>query len=286
VLVETVTARVAQARRGLAIGALGAGGSLGQLALAPLLAVAIAAFGWQAALFALALAVLMVVPLARTFGRGAPLAADAAVARPVVPLRVALASRDYWLISAGYAVCGFHLTFLATHMPGVIDLCGLSAGFSGLWLGVVGTCSVASSLAAGRLMQHVPARTLLAAVYALRALGVLAFVAMPTSEATLLGFALWMGLTSSATFAPTSGLVAERFGTRNVATLLGFTLFVHQIGSFLGAWLGGIEREATGGYALVWWIDAALALAAAAAYLPLRAQRDASRAPELAAALR
>jgi predicted MFS family arabinose efflux permease len=133
-------------------------------------------------------------------------------------------------------------------------------------------------------MQRVPPRTLLAAVYALRAFGVLAFVALPKTEAMLLGFALCMGLTASATLPPTSGLVAQLFGTRNVATLFGFTLFAHQIGAFLGAWLGGLAYESTGGYALVWWLDVALALAAAAAYLPIRAGQRAGAVPALATA--
>lgn len=285
VLVSLVAPRVAAARRGLAVGALSAGSSLGQLGAAPLIALAIAAFGWEAALFGLAVAVLAVVPLARAL-RGP--ARHAAVTRaadgPVVPLATALASRDYWLVSGGYFVCGFHVTFLATHMPGVIDLCGLPAGFSGLWLGIVAACGVASSLAAGHLMQRVPMKSLLAGIYALRALGVLAFVVLPKSETMLLAFALWMGLTSSATLPPTSGLVTQLFGARNVATLFGFTLFVHQIGSFLGAWLGGIELEATGGYTLMWSIDVALALAAALAYLPVREARSAAAAPALAVA--
>lgn len=142
----------------------------------------------------------------------------------------------------------------------------------------------ASGIAAGHLMQRVPMKSLLAGIYALRALGVLAFVALPKSEAMLLAFALSMGLTSSATLPPTSGLVTQLFGARNVATLFGFTLFVHQVGSFLGAWLGGIELEATGGYALVWWIDVALAAAAALAYLPVREARDRPPPAALAAA--
>lgn len=286
-LVGVVTQRVAPARRGIAIGWLGAGTSIGQLAAVPLIALGIAAFGWQAALWALALAALAVVPLARTFGQGDMPGAAADVADgPVVPLRAALTNRSYWLVSGGYFVCGFHVSFLSTHMPGVIDLCGLPAGFSGAWLGMVGACAVASSLAAGHLMQRMPMKSLLASVYALRAIGVALFVLLPKSEAVLLGFALWMGLTSSATLPPTSGLVAQLFGARNVATLFGVTMFVHQVGCFLGAWLGGVELEATGGYAIVWWIDIALALAAAAAYLPIREERRRPRVPALAMATR
>jgi len=174
------------------------------------------------------------------------------------------------LLTVGFFVCGFHVSFLTTHMPGVIDLCGLPAGLSGAWLAVVGACNVASSLGAGFLMQRMPMKSLLATVYALRALGVVAFIVLPKGELVLFGFALWMGLTYMATLPPTTGLITQLFGARNVATLFGVTMLVHQLGSFLGAWLGGVEFELTGGYAFVWWIDAALALGAAAAHLPIR----------------
>jgi predicted MFS family arabinose efflux permease len=282
-LMGIVAQRVAPQRRGFALGAVSAGGSIGQLAAAPLLAATIAAFGWQAAMFGLAASALLVVPLARTFRAGPERGGATADldAGPVVTLRTALAHRSYWLVSAGFFVCGFHVSFLTTHMPGVIDLCGLPAGLSGAWLAVVGACNIASSLGAGYLMQRLPLKTLLATVYALRALGVVAFIVLPKGELVLFGFALWMGLTYMATLPPTTGLIAQLFGARNVATLFGVTTLVHQVGSFLGAWLGGVEVELTGGYAIVWWIDAALALAAAAAHLPIRAP---GRAPAPATA--
>jgi predicted MFS family arabinose efflux permease len=268
-----VAQRVPPEARGFALGAVSAGSSVGPLAAAPLLAAAIAAFGWQAAVFGLAASALLVVPLARAFRSGPALVGDEHPrdADAAVTLRSAFAHRDYWLVTAGFFVCGFHVSFLTTHMPGVIDLCGLPAGLSGAWLAVVGGCNIVSSLGAGYLMQRMPMKTLLATVYALRALGVVAFVALPKGELVLFGFALWMGLTYMATLPPTTGLIAQLFGARNVATLFGVTTLVHQVGSFLGAWLGGVEVEMTGGYAIVWWIDAALAFAAAAAHLPIRA---------------
>jgi len=281
-LMGIVAQRVAPESRGFALGTVSAGGSIGQLAAAPLLAATIAAFGWQAAVFGLAASALLVAPLARTFRAGPALAGDAHArdAGPVVALRSAFANRSYWLLTAGFFVCGFHVSFLTTHMPGVIDLCGLPAGLSGAWLAVVGACNVASSLGAGYLMQRMPMKSLLATVYALRALGVVAFIVLPKDEVVLFGFALWMGLTYMATLPPTTGLIAQLFGARNVATLFGVTTLVHQVGSFLGAWLGGVEVELTGGYAIVWWIDAALALGAAAAHLPIReARRPPAAAP-------
>lgn len=271
-LLGIVAQRVAADRRGVALGIVSAGSSVGQLASAPLIAAAIAAFGWQSAMFGLALAALLVVPLARVFRAGdRPVdASTAEESMPAMPIRSALLSRNYWLVTAGFFVCGFHVTFLTTHMPGVIDLCGLPAGFSGLWLAALGAFNIAGSLVSGHLMQRMPMKSLLAALYALRALGVVAFIALPRSELVLLGFALWMGLTYMATLPPTTGLIAELFGARNLAALFGLTTLVHQAGSFLGAWLGGLELELTGGYAIMWWIDVALALGAAAAHLPIR----------------
>jgi predicted MFS family arabinose efflux permease len=272
-LMALVAQRVAPARRGTALGIVSAGGSVGQLASAPLVAFAISTFGWQAAIYALAIAAVLVAPLARIFRSGprgtreddAPDPGE-----PVVPIQRALRDRNYWMLTAGFFVCGFHVSFLTTHMPGVIELCGLPAGLSGLWLAIVGACNIASSIGAGQLMQRMPMKSLLAALYALRALGVAAFIALPTSEVVLFGFALWMGLTYMATLPPTTGLISHLFGARNIATLLGVTMLVHQVGSFLGAWLGGIELELTGGYRIIWLIDIALAVAASAANLPIR----------------
>jgi predicted MFS family arabinose efflux permease len=277
-LMGIVAQRVAPQARGFALGAVSAGGSAGQLAAAPALAAAIAAFGWQAAVFGLAASALLVVPLARTFRSGSAVVDGTRPrdAGPAFTLRSAFANRNYWLVTAGFFVCGFHVSFLTTHMPGVIDLCGLPAGLSGAWLAVVGACNIASSLGAGYLMQRMPMKSLLATVYALRALGVVAFIVLPKNEVVLFGFALWMGLTYMATLPPTTGLIAQLFGARNVTTLFGVTTLVHQVGSFLGAWLGGVDVELTGGYAIVWWIDAALALGAAMAHLPIR---EAGRPP-------
>jgi len=276
-LMGIVAQRFAPARRGFALGIVSAGSSAGQLIAAPLLALALSAFGWHAAMFGLAGCALLIVPLARAFrGDGHdktdPHSADGG---PVVTVRSALASRNFWLVTAGFFVCGFHVSFLTTHMPGVIDLCGLPAGLSGAWLAVVGACNIASSIGSGHLMQRMPMKSLLATIYALRALGVAAFVLLPKNELVLMGFALWMGFTYMATLPPTTGLIAQLFGARNVATLFGVTTLVHQIGSFLGAWLGGLELELTGSYTIVWWLDVALALGAAAANLPIREARAA-----------
>jgi MFS family permease len=155
-------------------------------------------------------------------------------------------------------------------MPGVIEACGLPASLSGSWLAIIGLCNIVGSVASGAIIRHVSKRKVLAVLYALRALGVALFVAAPKTEAAVLAFSVWIGLTFMATLAPTSGLIADLFGVRRLATLLGVTMLVHQVGSFLGVWLGGLAFAASGSYDWVWKADAALAMLAAACALAVR----------------
>jgi predicted MFS family arabinose efflux permease len=272
-LMGAVAQRVAPHRHGLAMGAVSAGSSVGQLLLAPLVTLLLAELGWRGALIALAALALAATPLARVFAGGGPASAQRVCATPAaarIPIGRALRSSDYWFVTAGFFVCGFHVTFLTTHMPSVIELCAMPASLSGIWLAIVGGCNIVGSLVSGYLMQRLPMKMLLSALYALRALGVALFIAAPKTEAVMLGFALWMGLTYMATLPPTTGLIAKLYGARNVATLFGITIAVHQVGSFLGASLGGLELELTGGYHWVWVLDVVLAAAAALVHLPIR----------------
>jgi len=268
-LMGAVAQRVAADRRGLAMGLVSAGSSAGQLLLAPLGALLIGGIGWQGALLAFAALGLAVLPAAAAF-RHRPVAVEATQEAPALDIRAALREPSYWFVTAGFFVCGFHVSFLTTHMPGVLELCGFSTGFSGIWLAIVGGCNIAGSLAAGWLMQRLPMRALLGTLYALRAVGVATFLCLPASREAMLAFALWMGLTYMATLPPTTGLIAKLYGPRNVAVLFGVTMAMHQVGSFLGVWLGGLELELTGGYHWVWLLDILLASAAALAHLPVR----------------
>lgn len=281
-LMGAVAQRVPAEKRGAAMGLVSAGSSAGQLAMAPLAALLIGSIGWQGALLAFALLVAAVLPIARAF-RGPAACAEPQAAR--VDARAALREPSFWFITAGFFVCGFHVSFLTTHMPGVLELCGFSTGFSGLWLAIVGACNVAGSLAAGWLMQRVPMKALLGTLYALRAAGVALFVILPASREVLLGFALWMGLTYMATLPPTTGLIAKLYGARNVAVLFGVAMALHQVGSFLGIWVGGLELELTGGYRWVWLLDILLATGAALAHLPIRERGAGAVAPALRPAL-
>lgn len=283
-LMGAVAQRVAAEKRGAAMGLVSAGSSAGQLLLAPLAALLIGGIGWQGALLAFVALVLAVLPLARAF-RHPPDATQAAnQAAPAIDARAALREPSFWFITAGFFVCGFHISFLTTHMPGVLELCGFSASFSGLWLAIVGGCNIAGSLASGWLMQRVPMKAVLGTLYALRAVGVALFLLLPASREVMLGFALWMGFTYMATLPPTSGIIAKLYGARNVAVLFGVTMALHQVGSFLGVWLGGLELELTGGYHWIWMLDILLATAAALAHLPIREGAAGARLPRSLAA--
>jgi predicted MFS family arabinose efflux permease len=291
-LLGIVSRRVAAERRGLMVGVVSAGGSAGQLVLAPVAQTLILLTGWANAMYALAALSLLALPLARVLEpRSTDVAATSAGNPPAPPVAAVLGdavrSKAYWLISAGFFVCGFHVAFLLAHMPGVIELCGLPSSLAGIWIAVIGLCNVVGSIVSGLAIRRVPMKWMLAALYAARAAGVAAFVVMPKTETTLMAFALWMGLTYMATLPPTSGLLGKLFGVERLAPLLGVTMLVHQVGSFLGVWLGGVAVAQTGSYDVLWVADAALAVVAALLHLPLGEpanERAPGRSPAVAAA--
>ena len=269
-LLAAVNRDAPQQHRGLAVGIVGAGGSAGQLILAPPVQATIATAGWIPAMYALAALALLALPLSRAFEKR-PETAERVV--PVsIDVRDALVDQNFWLICGGFFVCGFHVSFLLAHMPGAIELCGLPASVSGLWIAVVGACNVVGSLAAGAAIERFSMKRLLVSLYALRAVGVGLFLLVPKTEATVLAFAVWMGLTYMATLPPTSGLIGKLFGTQRLATLLGVVMLVHQVGAFLGVWLGGVALQATGSFDWIWYADIGLAVIAAAIHFPLREQ--------------
>lgn len=270
------TARLIPAeRRGMATGIVNAGGSFGQFLMAPLAAALTLGLGWVGALQALGLIVLLALPAAwvlRGPGPGAKAgAAPAPVALPTgQAIRQALNTPSYLLLSAGFFVCGFHVAFLATHLPGVVAACGLPAPVGAWALGVIGLFNIIGSLAMGWAVGRWRMKSLLSLVYASRAVAVLVFLLAPKTEAVMLTFAAVMGLTFLSTVPPTVGLVAKFFGTGNMAMLFGIVMLAHQVGGFLGAWLGGRVFEATGSYDWVWYIDIVLAVGAALIHLPIR----------------
>jgi predicted MFS family arabinose efflux permease len=185
-------------------------------------------------------------------------------------LRQAWAWPSFRLLALGFFVCGFHVAFLATHLPGVVAECGLSPQWAGWALAMLGAFNIAGSLLMGWAVGRWRMKSLLSLVYAARAVAVLLFLLAPKTGPVVLLFAAVMGLTFLSTVPPTAGLVARFFGPANMATLFGVVMLSHQVGGFLGAWLGGAVFQRTGSFAIVWWIDIALALAAALVHLPIR----------------
>lgn len=274
VLMSATARLVPPDKRGIASGIVNAGGSFGQFVFAPVSQGIMAVAGWASAVTSLAAFTLLALPAAWLL-RGRPEAA--AGSAPIEPLRDAvqraLASRDFRLLSAGFFVCGVHVAFLATHLPGVVASCNLPPSVGAWALAMIGLFNIVGSFAIGWAIGRWRMKSLLSLVYATRALAVLVFVLAPKTEAVLLVFAAVMGLTFLSTVPPTAGLVAKHFGTARLATLFGIVMLSHQVGGFLGAWLGGKAFEATGSYDWMWWLDIVLAVGAALLHLPIREER-------------
>jgi predicted MFS family arabinose efflux permease len=269
-LIGTVSQHVSPERRGMVAGIVGAGGPLGQLVLAPATQTVISLAGWVSAAFALAALSLVALPLALAFRR--PAASARTALQPAAKLRAALASPRYWVINATFFVCGLHVFFLVTHLPGAIELCGLPASVSGMSLAALGLFNIAGSIGAGFVIQRYSMKRTLASLYAARAIGIALFMAAPKTELTVLAFSAWMGLTYMAVLPPTAGLIGKLYGAQRLATLLGITFVVHQVGAFLGSWLGGVILERTGSFDAMWLLDLTLAGLAAAVSLGIREQ--------------
>ncbi|WP_093374762.1 MFS transporter [Variovorax sp. OV329] len=281
VLMAATTRLVPPERRGLAVGVVNAGGSFGQFAMAPIAVTLIAATGWANAMQWLGLLVLLALPAAFALrGNSVHLASVPGAARLTAKEAVAqaLANPSFRLLSLGFFVCGFHVAFLATHLPGVVAACGLSPEIGAWSLSMIGLFNIVGSLAMGWAVSRWRMKSLLALVYATRAVAVLVFLLAPKTPAVMLVFAAVMGITFLSTVPPTAGLVAKFFGPANMAMLFGIVMLAHQMGGFLGAWLGGRVFQATGSYDWVWYIDIVLAAGAALVNLPIREQAPRARA--------
>jgi len=257
-LVGEIGRAVPPSHSGLAMGLLGAGASLGPLLLGPLTMWAIDARGWAWALTATALLGLLAWPLATALPRRTQ---AATASQPVADV---LRERRFWRVAASFGICGFHVAFLAAHMPGVIERCGLPSSLAGVWIGVAGAGNLAGSLLMGLALRRGEPAVLLAAMYLMRAASIGALLLLPVSAEAMLGFALLMGATHMATLPPTSALVARQHGVARLGTLFGVVMLVHQLGAFAGIAFGGWAAAHTGSDTLLWAVDIALALGAAA----------------------
>jgi predicted MFS family arabinose efflux permease len=246
-------------------------GSLGQFAMLPGALSAIEAFGSAATLLAFAGFGVLMAPLAVALTERP---AAGASRRPPRPLRdvlsEALAHRGFWLLALGFFVCGFHVVFIATHLPAFLTDRGLDARTGAIVLALVGLFNIAGSYLAGFLGGRVHKPVLLVGIYGLRAVVIAAFVLAPVTEGSAYLFGAAMGLLWLSTVPPTNGTIASVFGVEDMATLGGLVFFFHQVGAFLGGWLGGRLYALTGSYDVVWWISVGLGVLAAILNLPVR----------------
>lgn len=274
ILIGATAQRIAPEQRSMAAGIINAGGSLGQFVFAPLVQFGIAAVGWTSAMFGVAAASLLTLPLVRPLRGEKPQANPQASPAPGMSLReqlrVAMRDRSYWLLHFGFFTCGVHVAFLVTHLPGEVALCGLSPTVASVSIALIGLFNIAGSLTAGALGQRYRMKSILALMYASRALMIALYLIAPPTPLTFYVFAAALGFTWLATVPPTAGIIGKLFGPRYLGTLFGLTLLSHQVGAFFGAWLGGVALERLGNYQWMWYGDMALALLAAAANLPIR----------------
>ena len=259
-------------RRSWAMGVAAAAGSFGQFLMVPIESFLISNVGWQQALLILAGAVLLIMPLAlglreSGFASGQTPKRDQTISQA---LSEAFKYPSFQLLMAGYFVCGFQVVFIGVHMPSYLKDKGLSPQVAGYALALIGLFNVFGTYAAGSLGQRMPKKNILAFIYFARAIVITIFIAAPISPMSVYIFASVMGLLWLSTVPPTNAAVAQIFGVAHLSMLSGFVFFSHQIGSFLGVWLGGVLYDRTGSYDIVWYITIALGIFAGLINLPVR----------------
>lgn len=277
VILPIVARAVPPAYRSTAMGIASAGGSLGQFAIVPTGQLLISTMDWTGALWVLSMFVAAAVPLA-AFLKGRP-ETRAGTHSLGAAVRQAMSDKSFHFLFWSYAVCGFHTAFITLHLPAFLTDGGLTAAHGATAIALIGLFNVAGCFYAGKLGERYSKKTLLAAVYFLRAFGILFLIALPLTPMVVYLFAAWMGLFWLGTVPLTQGLIGQIYGLRYAATLSGIAFLGHQVGSFIGVWMGGYSYQTTGGYTMVWWTGIALAVLAAVLCLPVKEQALASPAP-------
>lgn len=271
VVLSAVGRMAPPARRSLALGVVSAAGSIGQFVLIPITQGIIDGFDWQTAAVVLgfgSLAIVVLAPGLRGRAIDQQSAAETAAGRPLgTDLRRAASSRSYWLLNLGFLVCGFHVTFIGTHLPSYVGEINVPKAAATTALSLIGLFNVFGSLLAGWLGDRYHKAKLLAALYGLRAVAIAAFVLAPSSTLNTVLFGAAIGTLWLSTVPLTSGLVNQMFGTTNAGALFGIVFFSHQVGAFVGAWSGGYFSDSTGSYAPVWWTAIGLGVMATIANL-------------------
>ncbi|MEE8500345.1 MAG: MFS transporter, partial [Kiloniellales bacterium] len=272
-VLAAVARAVSERRRSLALGVAASGGSVGQFLLLPFTQVMIGDLGWVGALVVLAAIAGLVVPLAAALtGRPEAVSAGAAVGGIRAAIHEAGRHRGYQLLTAGFFVCGFHVSFIATHLPAYINTFNFDPLVGATALSLIGFFNIIGGLLAGYLGGRYRKKYLLSGIYLARAVVITLFMIAPKSELSVWLFGASFGVLWLSTVPLTSGLVGDVFGARYMATLFGFVMFSHQIGAFFGAWLGGLSYDMTGSYTAVWIMAIALGLLAALLHWPIADQ--------------
>jgi MFS family permease len=272
IILASVARNVSPEKRSFVFGLGTAAGSAGMFLFAPISQGLIDAYGWVNALVYLGIAMLVIPFLAIPLrGNAQSGQVSQAVAEQSMrdALREALGHRSFLLLTAGFFVCGFQLAFITVHFPAYLGDIGIEPRYAVIALALIGFFNIIGSLASGYIGQHYSKRIFLSLIYLARAAAVVAFILLPASPASVIAFAVVTGLLWLATVAPTNGLVAVMFGTRYLGMLGGVVFFSHQIGSFMGVWLGGYLRDTFGSYDGVWWLSVALAIGAAIIHWPI-----------------
>jgi len=272
VIYGVIGRNVAADRRSWAMGIAAAAGSFGQFLMVPTESFLIQNIGWQQALVVLAMAALLMAPLAwglrePGFGAGTAVRRDQSI---VQALREAFGYPSFQLLMAGYFVCGFQVVFIGVHMPSYLKDKGLPPEVAGYALALIGLANVLGTYAAGVLGQRLNKRHILAFIYLARSAAIAVFLIAPLTPMSVYVFSTVMGLLWLSTVPVTNAAVAQIFGVAHLSMLSGFVFFSHQIGSFMGVWLGGYLYDRTGSYDIVWYIAIALGVLAALVNLPIK----------------
>ncbi len=257
-------------RQSLVLGIGTSAGSLGQVIFSPLSQSVIAEYGWDSALMVLAAAVLFIVPLAFVLPgntrQGGAAKIDQGLGEAIIE---AVRHRGYVLLTLGFFVCGFHVAFITVHFPAYVSDLGLAAEVGAYAIAIIGLCNIVGSFLSGLAGQRWPKKNGLVVIYSLRAVAIASLMIADKTPAAIYLFAATMGFLWLSTVPLTSGIVAQVFGLRFMATLFGFVFLSHQLGSFLGVWLGGYLYDRTGSYDIVWWTGVALSVVAALLHVPI-----------------
>ncbi|MEN9886386.1 MAG: hypothetical protein RL758_964 [Pseudomonadota bacterium] len=263
--------QISAEKRSWAMGVAAAAGSFGQFLMVPVEGFLITHLGWQQALYALSASVLLIIPLALWlrepgFGGATPIQRDQSIAQA---LREAFNYPSFQLLMAGFFVCGFQVVFIGVHMPSYLKDKGLPPEVASYALALVGLFNVLGTYVAGSLGQRMPKRFILSFIYFARSVAIVVFLLAPLTPTSVYVFSAVMGTLWLSTVPPTNAVIAQIFGVAHMSMLGGFVFFSHQIGSFMGVWLGGLLYDKTGSYDIVWYISIALGVFAGLVNLPV-----------------